>query len=156
MSLAWAIEDVDINEREDVNRLRDIVEQTRRSPSEHQYPQLRNRCKIFPHVLDRSIHESFYLPSALDYPIFCHVPISNWRGDGIDQYIDISIASSHHLKNELIRIEPIVKAIAESRDKDYHVPSPNYTWGSVYDACTMLIEAAEDSLRLNLPLKIGW
>ncbi len=154
LSLAWAIEDLAGEADQHVLDLIRVVEETRRSPSEHQYPQLRGNCQKFPHTLDRNIYTSFYLP--VDIPAPMHLEISPQFKHSHLYDDGISLASSQRFLAELQVLQPLLQQIVEIRGADTRVPSyENYRWGSVYAACETLLSAAEDSLRLNLPLLVS-
>ena len=154
LSLAWAIEDLDGEAAQHIPELIRIVEETRRSPSEHQYAELRDTCKIFPHLLDRNIYCSFYLP--IDFPHPKHITLDIPGEDDLSRR-SISVASSVRLCQELQLLRPLLDRIVEVRGDNAYVPSyKNYAWSSVHNACLTLMDACSDSSRLNLPIVIAW
>jgi hypothetical protein len=151
LSLAWAVQDLDADPALHVHELIETVETIHRSASENQFEELMGNCKVYPHLLDRNIYWSYYLP--FDIP----KPIHTLTQPADDDPTPFSFGSSIHLLAEIETLVPLMKSIIAIRGEETHVPTySNYTWGSVNSVCETLLEAAQESINLNLPLLFSW
>jgi len=128
LCLAWAIETRQVDPLPALGTLIDDVEQHCRFPSEHQYPELRNNCKLFPHLLDRNIYTSYYLP--VDYPEPLHITAEiQTRSETISE--ELSIGSCIRLSSQLHALGPTLNAVSTGGATTVLIRAIQYTLGKM-------------------------
>lgn len=156
--IAWGIEQIGetFEAEQNLDQVIRVVQEARGLASDEQaLIALQQGCKIYPQLIGRSVQYTWYLPVDFAVPIHPTVNIPNWDGTHFQEIP--AFGSSVRLQGELERLLPIIHAIIARKGKGMPISSfhGSYTWDGIADAGETLRKAAQDSLRLNLPIYIS-
>jgi len=152
LSLAWLIDqnsdEMDTEAESYFTHLFNVLPKNIRGLSEYQYFPPSEGFNNFSHLLSRNIFTSYWFPLEIANTVHIDAVLP----DGF------SIGSSHRLRDELHNLGQITQQVIALNGKDSPIQYLDYsiTWDSVHQLIQLIENASDESISLNLPLKILW
>jgi hypothetical protein len=106
----------------------------------------------FVHFLDHDVYESIYIP--IDFETPRHITTVVYGGND-----SISVGSSLKLGNEMEILDKLISRIIGLKGEETIVQPDSgilHKWADVHDLCLTFQQAARESKKLNLPIRISW